>query len=320
MLKRKSEDNQSESVKSLNPKWIYSLIIGLIVSIVLGLCVSEYRSSQLVGNLQYRFNMALIVPDIGVTFISYDPAESSILALPFPTSLAINSRSSGEYSIASLYKLGSYKGNGGKFARQKIQGFMRVPIPGYLVLNKKSTSPKSQLRKGLLSVLLSLKSPESSLSKFDAAILLYRASKYSWREVGEEELVRAAVIEKKDSGLLYHPERLQEYVGGRLVDWGIGASGVTVAIVNASGVNGLGSDMADFLSNLGFDVVMVRSVTDNEVLEVSGWQVDDLESANNLSYIFQNLFSLGEPKLEKISGEYRSSVLVRVGRDAIELF
>lgn len=304
----------------LKRKWIYALIVGLAVSIVIGMLVIEYRSSQLVGNLQYRFNMAVIVPEVGVTFISYDPAESSILALPFPTSLAINSRTSGEYSISSLYKLGSYKGNGGKFARQKIQGFMRVPVPGYLVLNKKSTNPKSQLIRGLLGVLLSPKAIDSSLSRFDAAILLGRTSRYSWREVGEEELVRAAVIEKKDSGLLYHPERLQEYVGGKLFDWGIGASGVTVAIINSSGVNGLGSDIADFLSNLGFDVVMVRSVSDKEILEKSQWQVGDQADATELGYIFENLFGFDKPKLELVTGEYRSRVLVKVGRDAIDLF
>lgn len=320
MQKESSEKTEAKVIRKINPKWIYGLLASLVLMIFVGIGVKEYRSSQLVGNLQYRFNMAVIVPEVGVTFVSYDPAESSILALPFPTALAINSRSSGEYSIASLYKLGSYKGNGGKFARQKIQGFMRVPIPGYLVLNKKSVNPKAQLVKGLLGALLSPKVPDSSLSRFDAAILLYRTSKFSWREVGEQELVRAAVIEKKDSGLLYHPDRLQEYVGGRLFDWGIGASGVTVAIMNASGVNGLGSDIADFLTNLGFDVVMVRSVTDKEILEKSQWQVDNQDTANGLGYIFQNLFGFDNPKLEKVSGEYRSTVLVRVGKDAIELF
>jgi len=295
-------------------KWAKWVITGVFVLIVAGIGVGEWRSSQVVGHSQYRFNMALIVPDYGVSFVSIDPAEKAILALPFPTSLAIRSRSLGEYSIASLYKLGSYQGQGGKFVRQKIQGFMRVPVPGYLVSGRKELKIKSNLRLTLLSTIFGR--TESSLSKFDAMLLFYRVGRYRWREVGEDELVRSGVID--DS--IYHPERLQEYVGTRLFDWGIGSSGVTVAIINASGENGLGSDMADFLSNLGMDVVMVRSASGADNLEKSEWQVESLDVEQELGYIFQNLFGFDRAKIEDVGSEYRARVLIRVGSDAKELF
>jgi hypothetical protein len=288
-------------------QWIKWVVVGLLVMIVSGLGVREWRSSQVVGHSQYRFNMAVIEGDSGVTFVSFDPAEKAILALPFPTDLAITSRSIGEYSIASLYKLGSYKGDGGKFVRQKIQGFMRVPVPGYLVV-------KGNLRWGLLKAIIG--ASETSLTRYDAILLLYRANRYRWRLIGEDELVRAGVIDNK----IYHPDRLQEYVGSRLFDWGIGGSGVTIAIVNESGENGLGSDMADFLSNLGLDVVMVRSGNGKEILEKSDWQVESNDEAEKLGYIFENLFGLNKPKLEKVGDEYRARVLIRVGKDGKELF
>lgn len=298
--------------------WVKGLVVGLIVLIISGLGVREWNSSQVVGHPQYRFNMAVIVPDSGVTFISFDPTESSVLALPFPTDLAINGRSNGEYSISTLYKLGSYKGKGGMFARQKIQGFMRVPVPGYVVVGGEYKNVRRTFTKGMLTALIGKN--ETSLSRFDAAILLLRGSRYAWREVGEPELVRAAVIEKKEGGSIYHPERLQEYVGTRLFDWGIGETGVTVAIINASGENGLGSDLADFLSNLGLDVVMVRSVSGSEILDTSVWQIEDGDNVDEMTYIFENLFGFDKPKLEKVPGEFRSIVLVRVGKDAKELF
>lgn len=283
------------------------LIGGIVVMILVGLCIREYRTSQVAGHSEYRFNLALIGKNSSITFVSVDPMEKSILTIPFPTDLAITSRTSGEYSISSLYKLGAYKGKGGVFARQKIQGFMRVPVPGYLVTN-------SSLRSGLLQVIFGR--PETSLSKLDAVILFYRTSRYANREVKEAELVRAGVINNKK----YYPERLQEYVGTRLFDWGIGANETTVAIVNESGENGLGSDMADFLTNLGLDVVMVRSVSGKEMLEKSEWQVGNEDSAKESGYIFQNLFGFDRPKIETIPGEYRSMVLIRVGKDAKELF
>lgn len=290
------------------------ILCGLAILIFGGLSVKSYRESQVVGHSKYRFNMAVIVPDVSVTFVSIDPSEKSIFSLAFPTNLAINSRTSGEYSISSLYKLGSYKGEGGKFVRQKIQGFMRVPVPGYMIVRGKQVDVKSLFRRGLLITIFGRN--ETSLSRFDATLLLIRSNSYAWRSIEEEELVRAGVVE----GNVYHPDRLQEYVGSRLFDWGIGATAITVAIVNASGENGLGSDMADFLSNLGLDVVMVRSVSGNEILETSSWQVNNESSALELGYIFENLFSLDKPKIENVPEEYRSKVLLRVGKDAKELF
>lgn len=287
--------------------WVRWLAGVLLLLILTGLGRSEWQNNKVVGHSDFRFNLAMIVPDKEVSFVSIDPAEKSTLALRFPTDLAINSRSSGEYSISSLYKLGSYRGEGGEFARQKIQGFMRVPIPGYLVTT-------GSLRMGLVKVILG--KTETSLSRFDAMVLLYRVSKYRYREVSEDELVRAGVIVDKT----YHPDRLQEYVGSRLFDWGIGESGITVAIVNASGENGLGSDIADFLSNLGVDVVMVRSVAGGEVLETSEWQVDSSDVNESLGYIFENLLGFDKPRQESVPGEYRSQVLVKVGKDAKELF
>lgn len=297
-------------------KWLIALVLTLIC---VGIGVAEWRISQVVGHSQYRFNLALITPEDGVVFVSIDPAEKSILALPFPTNLAITSRTSGEYVVSSLYKLGSYQDQkGGMFARQKIQGFMRVPVPGYVVVGKSQKTIKSSLNSAMRQVVVG--QAESSLSKLDAVTVLLRSNDYKWREVSEEELVRVAVLERKEKGFVYHPDRLQEYVGTRLFDWGIGASGTTVAILNASGVNGLGSDMADFLTNLGMDVVMVRSVAQSESSSKTEWQVNSLDEEGKLQFIFENLFSLDKPKVEKIPDEYRSQVLIKVGTDAKDLF
>ena len=106
-------------------KWVFGLIFFLIIG---GFGIKEWRGSQIVGHPSHRFNLALIAPGTGVTFVSFDPTEKAILALPFPPDLSIQSRNSGEYSITSLYKLGSYTGQGGMFALQKIQGFVVLLI------------------------------------------------------------------------------------------------------------------------------------------------------------------------------------------------
>lgn len=288
-------------------KWAKLSLVILLAGVICGLILREYRLSQVVGHANYRFNMAVIDPEKGVSFVSFDPAEKRVLSIPFPANLAITSRSSGEYSISSLYKLGSYKGEGGRFARQKIQGFMRVPIPGYLV---GKGGYKSLLFKAIFG------NGETSLTGFDAFLLFVRSNNYKFREIEQDELIRAGVIQDNK----YKSERLQEFVGSRLFDWGIGGNEIAVAIINASGENGLGSDMADFLSNLGLDVVMVRSEPGDGVLEHSTWQIDNDKSRKELVYIFKNLFEMGEPITESIPAEYRADVIVKIGQDAKSLF
>jgi hypothetical protein len=157
------------------------------------------------------------------------------------------------------------------------------------------------------------------LSRLDALDLVINTEQYNYRETGETELTRAAVFEKQSGETIYHPERLQEYVGSRFFDWGIGAAGVTVAVVNESGVNGLGNDMADFLSNLGLDVVMVRSITGSQTLPKSQWQMANDPILKPLPELFKSLFGFPAPQAGT-DPEYRAQVVVRVGEDAKDLF
>lgn len=289
-------------------KWAKYLLLSIMGIVLLGIVFRSVKNSQLVGHTNYRFNMAVIDEEKGVSFVSFDPVERSVLTIPFPKDLVIESRSSGEYSIASLYKLGSYNGEGGKFARQKIQGFMRVPVPGYLV-------GQGGITKLLLATVIGR--TESSLSPIDALRLLTWYGQFRHKVVTAEELSRASVIDENK----YRSERFQEYIGTRLFDWGIGGKEITVAIVNASGENGLGNDLADFLHNLGMDIVMVRSVNkSDDYLEKTTWQTVDKENISDLSYIFENLFDMGLANVEIVSEEYRASVLIKVGKDAKNLF
>lgn len=298
--------------KQLN--WIKLIVVSVVLLILTGLGFKEIKKSQVLGNSQYRFNMVMIGESSGITFLSFDPSEKSVLSLTFPSDLAIKSRTSGEYSISSLYKLGSYSGKGGMFARQKVQGFMRVPIPGYVVTSSKKTMSKTSFRLAMIKSIFG--KTDTSLSRFDAAALFLRSGRYGWRNVEEKELVRAGVITDNT----YHPERMQEYVGSRLFDWNIGSGSITVAVINASGENGLGSDIADFLTNLGLDVVMVRSVNSDSQVEKSEWQVGNEHIAQELGYVFEHLFSFNDAKLENVPEEYRATVLVKIGKDAKELF
>jgi len=142
--------------------------------------------------------------------------------------------------------------------------------------------------------------------------------RYTWKQAEESELARAGVLEKREQGgYLYQSDRLQQYVETRLFDWGIGAKGVTIAVVNESGIDGMGSDMASFMNNLGLDVVSVRS--GSEIREQSRVIAQDLKKYAKTTEILQNLLGLPEPEVGEVE-TYRAEIVVEVGKDAIELF
>lgn len=301
---------------------IWIKIAGIIVLIVLllGLLIREYKKSQVWGS-KYRYNLALASESGKVAFVSFDPEEKQIFVIPYPDDLEIKSRSVGEYRIGNLFKLGEYTNEGGEFVRRKMQGFMRVPILGYLILNgNEKNNIKSSLRVGLWKTLL-FGGKGSSMSKLDAGLLVWRMSEYAWKETSQEELARAGIIENADNGLQYRSERLKQYLVLKVFDWVVGETNVTVTVINASGENGLGSDTSEFLRNMGFDVVAVRGSEDQVVKDISTILIEEKEALKHkkILELLNNLFHFEEVEIGS-TVDHRSEFVITLGRDAISLF
>ncbi len=299
-----------------DPRITYGFVAGvlLLFMCLAGWVYQEARRSLVFGN-PHRFNMIEVGAGGQVDFLSFDPVLRRVFVLPFPSNLSIRSRSVGEYRMGALYSLGSYGGgSGGEFTRRKVQGFMKVPIPGYLVTGVAETTA-SDLQRGLWNAFLQKK---TNLSRLDSAVLLTRAYSYLWKVATVDDLVRAGVFEQRGADYLYHPERLQQYVGTRLFDWGVGSEGVTVAVVNDSGLNGLGNDVADFLTNIGLDVVAVRSGTldaTSTVVTISS----HTREIDSILVIMKSLFGFTNVRIGS-TDQYRAQIVVTVGTDAQDLF
>lgn len=285
--------------------------------IILGMVAVEWKKSLGVWE-SARFNL-LYVDNNGtrVSVVSFDPVEQKVLMLEYPGTLSINTRSVGEYKISNLYTLGKYKQQGGEFARRKVQGFMRMPITGYLVDQSHNESVARGLSRGLLKGMW--RRSETNLSRIDQYILWQQLRRYNASEVGEDELLRAGIIVKQSTGegYGYMAERLSQYVGKQFFDWGVGIEGATVAVINESGIDGLGNDMAGFLTNMGLDVVVVRSGGS----ERSSTKIEaaNLEKHAQSLRLIDRAFGFGRPNSGK-TDEYRADIVVWVGSDAKELF
>lgn len=290
----------------------------LLIMIATGMWIREVKVSLV--DPEARFNL-LLVDQEGkrVSVVSYDPVEQKELVITYPPNLAIASRSVGEYEMNQLYALGSYKNSGGEFARRKVQGFMRLPIVGYIVKTGSSDSIEKSLRQVLVKRVWSSKI-ESNLSRFDAVRLWWSSVHFSAKVVGEDELIRSGIIKAKTDHpdeYTYEPERLATYVGNSFFDWGVGVEGATVAIVNDSGVDGLGSDLASFVESMGLDVINVKSGSQTE--EHTHYQVQSPKAYPKTIKLIENVFDF--PKyLVGDNSEYRADIVFWAGSDSLELF
>jgi len=300
----------------MNLKWAKIIVYSLVILVMVGVFVKELRASLVSPDT--RFNLIYI--DEGgkrVSVVTIDPVEEKVMIITYPEKLAITSRSVGEYEIGSLYKLGSYNGRGGEFARRKVQGFMRLPILGYLVNLEGRGSVNESLKSSLVKAMWN-RSVEDNLTLIDKYRLSQAIRSFSGKNVGDDELVRAGVIVRgEDQKLSYSPLALSSYVGKSFFDWGVGKEGVTVSIVNESGESGLGSDMAEFLDNMGLDVITVKS--GNTTSDTTRTLVDDPKTSTATLTFMSRVFKFKSYEIGD-TAEYRAGIVMWIGKDALELF
>lgn len=282
--------------------------IFLLVVIVVAYGANEYRKSELLGN---HFKYVFVKADSSgkVQYVAIDPQVKQIYVLNYPPELEIKSRSVGVYQIAKLYAFGVYEGDPGEFVRKKVQGFMRAPISGYIVSD---LGLKNSLRRAIFS------EKENTFSRLDALILYLRSLSYTLTEEGEEQLVRAGVIKRVEDKYEYFPERLQQYLSTRIFDWGIGRTGLTAAVINRSGEDGLGKDISQFLINAGVDVVLVGAEEKKEEETWIAVAPRDKE-AKETAEVLKGWFFWKKVAEEDTTGK-RARMVIYVGRDALKLF
>lgn len=264
---------------------------------------------------EYRYNLVLATAGGQVEFVSIDPVERAITRVRWPSQLVVTSRSVGSYRVGELYQLGEYEQRGGEFVRQKTQGFMKVPVMGFIAV---PTEKEVGLSRALL-IALTAGEEVSSLTRPMSLLLAIRSMTYRQELVGEAELARAGIVVKTEKGVEYQEGRLRESLGMRIVDWRVGEESLTAAIVNEAGKAGLASDMGEFLLNSGMDVVSVRSgEARREQTEILIGQLGE-ERVERVKSVLTAWFGWENYQITDTS-EYRADLVIRLGSETEELF
>lgn len=293
---------------------VSGFIIGIILIISASLIYKSYHDARII-NSPYRFNIVTSHDTGGVAFLSFDPQEHQVFVLEYPDNLEIRSRSVGTYRMDSLYTLGTYDGSSGTFLRRKIQGFMRVPIEGFLYINDSQLPIRQSVVWSLITSAFGIPK-DRSFNRLDSLVLLMRSWRYEWRLVGTDELQRAGALNLVNNVYTYNHERLKQYLESRIFDWAVGAHEATVAIVNASDEVGLGRDVAEFMTNIGFDIVSVKS--NDEMREKTSVTYQTPKEEEVLT-LLSRLFGWSYVE-EGDTSSYRAQYVIFLGRDALDLF
>jgi len=230
----------------------------------------------------------------------------------------------GGYRVGKLVELGEYEEFPGEFVKKKIQGFLRVPVSGYVIFKtqkedrEKVDVVKLRLRDSLLG------RGGSNLNFLDKVILLQRFYAYIWKGWDTNDLVRLGVLVKgrmgNDEVYNYDDGRLFEYTRDKFFDWLVASEELSAAVLDVSGLD-LGEDVVRFLENLGVDVVMIRKgdkeikKNDESKLIVAEKELLKSKTAESL----RDLLGINRIEVGNVDA-YRSDVLLVVGRDLENMF
>ena len=264
--------------------------IGFTAMLILGSwLIKGVRASQWDG--QGQFGWVIQTEEIRVKIII--PSQKKLVTLIIPNNTIVKvGFGFGEYRINKVYELGKLANQAGKVLTRTIQEFLGVGIKGWQVGTKSNLSWWDNFR---------LKWLETFAVNQTKVVEL--KDKPSWQA---EQL--------SDGSLIYRVNQawLDELVHQEIFDQEVSQEGLTVAVLNASGVDGVANDISRLISNLGIEVRLVSNLAAQERSEV----VISQKSQKDTKTLKKIIGSLGIDTV-RVGDilEQRSDMVVIIGRD-----
>lgn len=268
--------------------------IGFTATLILSSwLIRGVKASQWDGQSQFAF--VIQSEDIRVKIII--PNQKKLITLIIPNNTLVKvGFGFGEYRLNKVYELGKLENQAGKVLIRTVQEFLGVGIKGWQVGTKSNLSWWDKFR---------LKWLETLTVKQVAVIEL--KDQASWQP---EHL--------SDGSLIYRVNQawLDELIHQETFDQEVSQEGLTVAVLNASGVDGVANNVSRLISNLGIEVRLVSNLAIQDQAEV----VISQKSQNDTRTLKKIINSLGinTVRVGDIL-EQRSDIVVIIGRDYTHL-
>jgi len=301
-------------------RWI--LVMGVVMILALfGMSLRAY--GQRVWKGDGRITIALKTgqsssTSSGVYVVSFLESEKAVSVVSFPAGIQVDtSGGHGSWKIESLYPLGELNGKGGELLRRSLSEFLGVPIQGWIVDEK--TDPalnREEVIRDLQQILgKSLFTPKiTNLSLWDGSRLLLtllftNTSVGDWVDLSQTKILTQRHLPDGSQSFSADPalvDRLSQQLFSQpqLID-----EALSIAVVNATDHQGLGTRAARLIANSGGEIVGVsdrKQMSEETTIIVSGKKNLTSYSADFLS----NQFLADHVSQGETSGERADLVLV----------
>lgn len=213
--------------------------------------------------------MTVVLVGDPVTIVSRDATDGSFLVVSIPAQAVVESvHGYGQYSLESLWKLGSIEGRAGMVLSQSVEELFGVPMPWYVGRNNhtlvgKSSDPLTLVKSVFSFRLLSEFFRGAFVTNMSPREFLTFAWAFSQRRPDNIKIIDVAhtLLSKSlpdgSSVMVAVPNSIDQAVGNAFEDSVIRKEGLSVAVFNTTAVPTLGTRVSRMLSHAGMFVVLV---------------------------------------------------------------
>jgi LytR cell envelope-related transcriptional attenuator len=224
------------------------------------------------------------------------PDQDKIMQIKIPFDLLVEVPFGyGEYQFEKIYRLGKLDNHGGELLTRSAQDLMGISIKGYQYQNQTNLTWWDKLRVRWFNFTTNKKIKLSLIE-----------------EVGLSETILPDGSRTLSSNQIMTDELVNQY----LFDEKIVNEGLSIAVLNASGVANLATKAARIINNLGGEVSMVsnQDQSDQSQLLVRDKSLLNSETINKL----KDVFEIQVIKVASVE-EYRADLVLVISEDYSQL-
>lgn len=242
--------------------WVRYIIFSLPVLLLVLLLVAWFGSIRNVGN-----RMTVVLVGDPVTIVSWNKRDNSFLLVSLPSQAVIDSvHGYGNYSLESLWKLGSIEGKEGTVLSESIEELFGAPVPWYIgrknhvLLGKKD--PLMQVKSvfslpSMSSFFRGLYTTNMSPREFLTFALAFSRRKTDIKIIDVERALIYQTLPDGSSQLVPDKNSVDQLIGDAFEDTAIRKEGLSVAVFNTTPISSLGTRVSRMLGHAGVLVVTV---------------------------------------------------------------
>jgi len=257
---RREQEQRKKSLTFKIIKWFLILIAFIFLVGIGWRAIGFFKNSVWDG--RSRLNLALKISPISL--VSFDARSQTINFLIIPDGTYIEAAGDyGPYRIEKIYPLGELEGRGMALLTASLEGYLGLPIDGWLMADEKWEEAGGARR--LLSDLIGTMMKDklmTNLSYWDLARLWLmtsrtRAHKIEAVNLGETTVAEEFSLPDGTQSRRINSQRINQIISRLFTDDRLRQEDLAIAIMNAGGKTGLAAKGARLVTNIGGRLVEV---------------------------------------------------------------